>query len=170
MVVVSQFNGTSTPKGLYSAKTGDNDCNVNSSRYSLSTALCVWDQFAIRPSLNKMSDKIWYPVAPRGGCSHAPGLPLLNYNVNNTRIACTCTVHVLIFGNLSWINELCIVAIQRHDEEGTCTAAVPAGRPRSRWQPTRNQSECGWSQGRDIWSNRKRFWDCQRRKKSDSPS
>ncbi len=31
----SQFNGTSTPKGSYSAKTGDNDCNVNSSRYSL---------------------------------------------------------------------------------------------------------------------------------------
>ncbi len=32
MVVVSQFNGTSTPKGSYSAKAGDNDCNVNSSR------------------------------------------------------------------------------------------------------------------------------------------
>ncbi len=30
VVVVSQFNGTSTPKGSYSAKTGDNDCNVNS--------------------------------------------------------------------------------------------------------------------------------------------
>ncbi len=49
VVVVSQFNGTSTPKGSYSAKTGDNDCNVNSNRYSLSTA--PW------PSLNKMSDK-----------------------------------------------------------------------------------------------------------------
>ncbi len=33
------FNGTSTPKGSYSAKAGDNDCNVNSSRYSLGTAL-----------------------------------------------------------------------------------------------------------------------------------
>ncbi len=33
VVVVSQFNGTSTPKGSYSAKTGDNDFNVNSSRY-----------------------------------------------------------------------------------------------------------------------------------------
>ncbi len=32
----------------------------------------VWEQFAIRPSLNKMSDKTWYPGAPRGGCSHAP--------------------------------------------------------------------------------------------------
>ncbi len=30
VVVVSQFNGTSTPKGSYSAKTGDNDRNVNS--------------------------------------------------------------------------------------------------------------------------------------------
>ncbi len=27
-LIVSQFNGTSTPKGSYSAKTGDNDCNV----------------------------------------------------------------------------------------------------------------------------------------------
>ncbi len=34
-MVISQFNGKSTPKGSYSAKTGDNDCNVNSSRYSL---------------------------------------------------------------------------------------------------------------------------------------
>ncbi len=33
VVVVSQFNGT--PKGSYSAKTGDNDCNVNSSHYSV---------------------------------------------------------------------------------------------------------------------------------------
>ncbi len=40
VVVVSQFNGTSTPKGSYSAKTGDNNCNVNSSHYSLGTALC----------------------------------------------------------------------------------------------------------------------------------
>ncbi len=57
MVVVSQFNGTSTPKGSYSAKTGDNDFNVNSSRYSLSTALCesnslagqVWTKCPTRP-------------------------------------------------------------------------------------------------------------------------
>ncbi len=53
----SQFNGTSTPKGPYSAKTGDNDCNVNSSCYSLSTALCesnslpgqVWTKCPTRP-------------------------------------------------------------------------------------------------------------------------
>ncbi len=38
--VCSKFNGTSTPKGSYRAKTGDNDYNVNSSRHSLSTALC----------------------------------------------------------------------------------------------------------------------------------
>ncbi len=58
--VLSKFNGTSTPKGSYRAKTRDNDCNVNSSRYSLSTVQCV-RAFAIRPSLNKMSDKTWYP-------------------------------------------------------------------------------------------------------------
>ncbi len=57
VVVVSQFKGTSTPKGSYSAKTGYNDCNVNSSRYSLSTALCesnslsgqVWTECPTRP-------------------------------------------------------------------------------------------------------------------------
>ncbi len=38
--VISKFNGTSTPKGSYRAKTGDNDWNVNSSRYILRTALC----------------------------------------------------------------------------------------------------------------------------------
>ncbi len=37
--MLSKFNGTSTPEGSYRAKTGDNDCNVNSSHYSLSTAL-----------------------------------------------------------------------------------------------------------------------------------
>ncbi len=57
VVVVSQFNGTSTPKRSNSAKTGDNACNVNSSRYSLSTALCesnslsgqVWTKSPTRP-------------------------------------------------------------------------------------------------------------------------
>ncbi len=39
-LVLSKFNGISTPKGSYRAKTGDTDCNVNSSRYSLNTALC----------------------------------------------------------------------------------------------------------------------------------
>ncbi len=42
--VLSKFNGTSTPKGgSYRAKTGDNDCNVNSSHYSLSTHCTVWE-------------------------------------------------------------------------------------------------------------------------------
>ncbi len=40
MIMIWQFNGTSTPKGSYRAKTGDNDCSVNSSRYSPRTALC----------------------------------------------------------------------------------------------------------------------------------
>ncbi len=71
VVVVSQFNGTSTPKGSYSAKTGDNDCNVNSRHYSLSTALCesnslsgqVWTKCPTRPGTQG---------APQGGCSHGP--------------------------------------------------------------------------------------------------
>ncbi len=69
LVLVSQLNGTSTPKGSYSAKTGDNDFNVNSSRYSLSTAPCesnslsgqVWTKCPTRPDTQG---------APRGGCSH----------------------------------------------------------------------------------------------------
>ncbi len=40
VMIISHFNGTSTPKGSYHVKTGDNDCNVNSSRYSLRTTLC----------------------------------------------------------------------------------------------------------------------------------
>ncbi len=56
MVVVSQFNGTSTPKGSYSAKPGDNDCNVNSSRYSLSTALCESIRYQAKSELNVRQD------------------------------------------------------------------------------------------------------------------
>ncbi len=37
--MLSKFNSTSTPKGSYRFKTSDNDCNVNSSHYILSTAL-----------------------------------------------------------------------------------------------------------------------------------
>ncbi len=71
VVVVSQFNGTSTPKGSYSAKTGDNDCNVNSSRYSLSTALCesnslsgqVWTKCPTRlDTQGAQKNSIWYSL------------------------------------------------------------------------------------------------------------
>ncbi len=58
MVVVSQFNGTLTPKGSYSAKTGDNDCNVNSSRYSLSTALCESIRYQAKSEQNVRQDLI----------------------------------------------------------------------------------------------------------------
>ncbi len=45
----------------------------------------VWElhcvrAFAIRPSLNKMSNKTWYPGAPRVGCSHAPLLSIRIYS------------------------------------------------------------------------------------------
>ncbi len=58
VVVVSQFNGTSTPKGSYSAKTGDNDCNVNSSRQSLRTALCESIGYQAKPEQNVRQDLI----------------------------------------------------------------------------------------------------------------
>ncbi len=56
--MVSQFNGTSTPKGSYSAKTGDNDCNVNSNRYSLRTALCESILYQAKSEQNVRQDLI----------------------------------------------------------------------------------------------------------------
>ncbi len=58
--MVSQFNGTSTPKGSYRAKTGDNDCNVNSSRYSLRTALCESICYHAKSEQN-----VWQDLIPR---------------------------------------------------------------------------------------------------------
>ncbi len=53
-----KFNGTSTPKGSYRAKTGDNDCNVNSSHYSLSTALCESIRYQAKSEQNVRQDMI----------------------------------------------------------------------------------------------------------------
>ncbi len=58
VVVVSQFNGTSTPKGSYSAKTGDNDCNVNPSRHSPTTALCESIRYQAKSEQNVRQDLI----------------------------------------------------------------------------------------------------------------
>ncbi len=56
--MISKFNGTSTPKGSYSAKTGDNDCNVNSIRYSLRTALCESIRYQAKSEQNVRQDLI----------------------------------------------------------------------------------------------------------------
>ena len=56
--VLSKFNGTSTRKGSYHAKTGDNDCNVNSSHYSLSTALCESIRYQTKSEQNVRQDPI----------------------------------------------------------------------------------------------------------------
>ncbi len=56
--VLSKFNGTSTPKGSYRAKTDDNDCKVNSSRYSLSTALCESIRYQAKCEQNVRQDLI----------------------------------------------------------------------------------------------------------------
>ncbi len=58
MMMISQFNGTSTPKGSYSAKTGNNDCNVNSSRYSLRTVLCESIRYQAKSEQNVRQDLI----------------------------------------------------------------------------------------------------------------
>ncbi len=54
--VLSKFNGTSTPKGSYRAKTGDNDSTVNSSGYSLSTALCESIRYQAKSEQNVQQD------------------------------------------------------------------------------------------------------------------
>ncbi len=56
--MISKFNGTSTPKGSYRAKTGDNDCNVNSSHYSLRTALCESIRYQAKSEQNVRQDLI----------------------------------------------------------------------------------------------------------------
>ncbi len=56
--VLSKFNGTSTPKGSYRAKNGDNDYNVNSSRYSLSTTLCESIRYKAKSEQNVRQDLI----------------------------------------------------------------------------------------------------------------
>ncbi len=55
--MLSKFNGTSTPKGSFRAKTGDNDY-VNSSRYSLSTALCESIRYQTKSEQNVQQDLI----------------------------------------------------------------------------------------------------------------
>ncbi len=93
LVVVSQFNGTSTPKGSYSAKTGDNGCNVNSSRYSLSTALCGIRSVAVRPYHNQVSKMLNARSLSRSPCCRTAAyiastlLPFLNVNMANRCLA-----------------------------------------------------------------------------------
>ncbi len=58
MMMISQFNGTSVPKGTYSAKTGDNDCYVSSIRYSLRTALCESICYQVKSEQNVRQDLI----------------------------------------------------------------------------------------------------------------
>ncbi len=56
--VLSKFNGTSTPKVSYRAETGDNDSNVNSSRYNLRTALCESIRYQAKSEQNVRQDPI----------------------------------------------------------------------------------------------------------------
>ncbi len=64
--VLSKFNGTSTPKRSYRAKTGDNDYNVNSIHYSLSTALCESIRYQAKSEQN-----VWQDLIPRVGHGEA---------------------------------------------------------------------------------------------------
>ncbi len=56
--MLSKFNGTPTPKWSYRAKTGDNDCNINSGHYSLRTALCESIRYQAKSEQNVRQDLI----------------------------------------------------------------------------------------------------------------
>ncbi len=58
MMMASQFNGTSTPKGSYTAKAGDNDCNVKSIPTVLRTALCWSFRYQAKSEQNVRQDLI----------------------------------------------------------------------------------------------------------------
>ncbi len=68
--MLSKFHGTSTPKGSYRAKTGDNDCNINSSRYSPRTALCESICYQAKSEQNVRQDLI--PRVRHGELLSAP--------------------------------------------------------------------------------------------------
>ncbi len=119
VVVVSQFNGTSTPKGSYRAKTGDNDCNVNSSRYSLSTALC---------ESNSLSGQVWIkcPTRPDTQGRHVEAAlmhPLMMWETYKATNGTTSNSVSLgyIFSKVntfiwpSWYKHLIVVQIQYHN-------------------------------------------------------
>ncbi len=97
MIMVSKFNGTSTPKGSYSAKTGDNDCNVNSSRYSLRTALCEGIRYQAKSEQNVRQDLIprvrHVEAAESFGINDEPR-PLEHPSPRNK--ALSCEIQVLI--------------------------------------------------------------------------
>ncbi len=64
--VISQFNGTSTPKGSYSAKTGDTIQSLQSKNCTVWEHVLsgqVWTKCPTRPDTQGV---------PQGGCSHAP--------------------------------------------------------------------------------------------------
>ncbi len=95
-VSVIKFNGTSTPKGSYRAKTGDNDYNVNSSRYSPSTALCESIRYQAKSEQTVRQDPI-------------PRVPIIGYQVLSDILFrlglianCSHTVQYLDCGDLNW--------------------------------------------------------------------
>ncbi len=92
--MLSKFNGTSTPIGSYRAKTGENYCNVNSSRYSLSTALCESIRYQAKSEQNVRQDLI--PVVHHGEAAlctptHVDRYTIIHYSMCN--ISRTCILH-----------------------------------------------------------------------------
>ncbi len=102
--VLSKFNGTSTPKGS-SAKTDDNDCNVNSSHYSLSTALCESIRYQAKSEQNVWTKCLTRPDtqgAPRGGCSHETTLYVQYYHFG-TELFTFGAVYIIIRAGLGTV-------------------------------------------------------------------
>ena len=94
-LIISKFKRTSTPKGSYSAKTGE---FTREKCYGAT----VWElhcvrPFAIRLSLNKLSDKTWYRIGkyatrPSLGCLASEWNRVFKLrNVHGFRLTCSIT-------------------------------------------------------------------------------
>ena len=109
--MISKFNGTSTPKGSHHAKTGDNVSNVNSSHYSLRTALCERICYQAKSEQNVRQDLIHrvrhgeaalHPRKPQGV------LPYSAYSVMASltlRKPCTVIQVYQVDGKESWTSQ-----------------------------------------------------------------
>ncbi len=119
--VLSKLNGTSTPKGSSCAKTGGNDCNLNSSHYSLSTALCESIRYQVKSEQNVRQDLI-----PRVGHGEAalstPWLYSDAHLVRGVYKRITCVWGIYIFNTHTLqtsrhtTNCCILIALQEHIE------------------------------------------------------
>ncbi len=107
--MLSKFNGTSTPKGSYRAKRGDNDCNVNSSRYRLSTALCESIRYQAKSEQDVQQDLILR--VRHGKAALCTPTETFTGNIVGYMVNCESIIYTLIPKH-PWILEICFNIIE----------------------------------------------------------